>query len=176
MPVAPDQLLQMLVDAGIDARTTSHPALFTVAESKELRGKLQGGHTKNLFLRDKKGNVFLVVAEEDAEIDLKRIHTKIGASGRVSFGKPELLKELLGVEPGSVTAFGLVNDTEQQVSCVFDEALMRHNLLNCHPLTNTMTTTIARDDLLVFLGQQGHQPKIIAVSGTTERETAPVDG
>lgn len=168
MSITPDQLLKMLADAGIDAQTVSHPALFTVAESKELRGKLEGGHTKNLFLRDKKGNVFLVVAEEDAEIDLKRIHTRIGASGRVSFGKPELLLELLGVTPGSVTAFGLVNDSEGRVSCVFDEALMRHDKLNCHPLTNTMTTTIGRDDLVSFLGTHGHQPRVLAVSGLTD--------
>lgn len=173
MPVSPEELLAAIETAGIDARTVSHPPLFTVAESKDLRGQLEGGHTKNLFLRDKKGNVFLVVADEDADIDLKRIHARIGASGRVSFGKPELMMELLGVEPGSVTAFGLVNDTGGRVSCVFDEALMRHDKLNCHPLTNTMTTTIGRDDLIAFLGQYGHQPRVIAVSGSEEAPDDP---
>ncbi|MEM8878280.1 MAG: YbaK/EbsC family protein [Pseudomonadota bacterium] len=172
MPVSTEELLAAIEAAGINAQTVSHPPLFTVAESKDLRGQLEGGHTKNLFLRDKKGNVFLVVADEDADIDLKRIHTRIGASGRVSFGKPELLMELLGVVPGAVTAFGLVNDTEGRVTCVFDEALMRHDKLNCHPLTNTMTTTISRDDLIAFLGRYGHRPRIVVVSG---HDTAPAD-
>src|SRR5690606_14581474 len=105
---------------GIEAKTVSHPPLFTVADSQALRGQIPGGHTKNLFLKDKKDNFFLVTVEEEAEIDLKQIHHVIGASGRVSFGKPEALMEHLGVIPGAVTTFGLINDEKGAVRLVLD--------------------------------------------------------
>ena len=112
MTTAPDQLFAYLDALGIAHTTVSHPPLFTVEQSRALRGKIAGGHTKNLFLRDKKQAVFLVVAEEEAPIDLKGLHRVLGASGRFSFGSPDLLRELLGVTPGSVTAFGAINDNE----------------------------------------------------------------
>jgi Ala-tRNA(Pro) deacylase len=164
MTTTPRQLFDFLAGLGIDVRTVEHPPLYTVVESRALRGEIAGGHTKNLFLKDKKGSYFLVTLEEDAEVDLKRIHEKIGASGRVSFGKPEALMELLGVEPGGVTAFGLVNDREHRVRFVLEEGLMRHDTINAHPLTNTATTSIGRDDLLAFVRATGHDPAILKLS------------
>ena len=149
---------------GIKTSTIEHEAVFTVAESKALKGDIPGGHSKNLFLKDKKDNVFLVVAEHDAAIDLKTIHEKIGAQGRVTFGKPELMLELLGVTPGSVTPFGLINDPDARIKVVLDAPMMEHSILNYHPLENTATTSIAAPDLLAFVRATGHEPHVIAVS------------
>ena len=102
----------------------SHPALFTVEQSQALRGQIPGGHTKNLFLRDKKGAFYLVVAQEDAAIALKDLHRRLGASGRFSFGSAEAMGELLGVVPGSVTPFAAINDTAGQVTVVLDRAML----------------------------------------------------
>jgi Ala-tRNA(Pro) deacylase len=164
MPKTPADLFAFLDTLDIDVRTKSHPPLFTVADSQSLRGEIDGGHTKNLFLKDKKGSYFLVTVHEDAEVDLKQIHHLIGASGRVSFGKPEALMELLGVVPGSVTVFGLINDGAGEVKVVLDSALMQNEIINAHPLTNEATTTIARDDLLKFVAATGHEPMILKVS------------
>lgn len=165
MPASPDDLFAFLDRLGVAHRTVTHPPLFTVEESQTLRGQIPGGHTKNLFLKDKKGLLFLVVALEDAVIDLKALHRRLGASGRFSFGAAELMRETLGVEPGSVTPFGLINDTGQRVSVILDDAMMQHAHLNYHPLVNTMTTTIARAGLLRFIEATGHRPRIEAVSG-----------
>lgn len=164
MPTTPAELFAMLNRLGIAHATVEHPALFTVEQSQTLRGQIPGGHTKNLFLKDKKGALVLVVALEDAAIGLGGLHRRLGASGRFSFGSPELLREVLGVEPGSVTPFAAVNDTAGRVSVVLDTAMMRNTTLNYHPLTNTMTTSIARDDLLKFLRATGHEPRIEPVS------------
>ncbi len=164
MPKTEAELLAFLSDLGIAVSTRRHPPLFTVADSQTLRGEIPGGHTKNLFLKDKKDNVFLVTVEENASVDLKQIHTLIGAAGRVSFGKPELLMELLGVVPGAVTVFGLINDTEGRVRIVLDEALMENAVINGHPLTNAATTSIGRADLLRFIEATGHEPLILKVS------------
>lgn len=170
-PATRDDVLKRLEALGIDSRTVDHPPLFTVEESRALRGKIPGAHTKNLFLKCKKGTLWLVVALEDAGIDLKRLHGKIG-SGRLSFGRAELLMEVLGVPPGSVTPFSLMNDTERRVNVVLDAAMMRHEVLNFHPLVNTATTTIARDDLLAFIRDCGHEPKVLAVSEDAARPGA----
>lgn len=164
MPATPDDLLATLERLGINVTTHEHPPLHTVEESRALRGAIPGAHTKNLFLKDRKGKLFLVVLEEDATVDLKRIHEIIGASGKVSFGSAELLVEVWGVQPGSVTPFGAINDSEGRVTVVLDQALVEHEVLNHHPLVNTRTTTIARDDLIAFLRSTGHEPKILAVS------------
>lgn len=164
MARTPQDLFDYLAQLGIAVTTVDHPPLFTVADSQALRGEIPGGHTKNLFLRDRKNNYFLLTVEEDAEVDLKQIHHVIGASGRVSFGKPEQLMEHLGVTPGAVTAFGILNDTEGQVKIIFDEALMRHDTINAHPLTNTATTSIARDDLLRFVEATGHETLTLKLS------------
>ncbi|MEP3278853.1 MAG: prolyl-tRNA synthetase associated domain-containing protein [Stappiaceae bacterium] len=149
---------------GIETTTVDHQAVFTVAESSELKQAIPGGHTKNLFLKDKKGSLFLVVALCDAEIDLKKIHTRIGAQGRVSFGKADLLMEVLGVTPGSVTPFSLINDTDARVTTVLDAAMMTYDVLNYHPLLNNATTSIKREDLQTFIRDCGHEANIVAVS------------
>ncbi|MEN0087134.1 MAG: prolyl-tRNA synthetase associated domain-containing protein [Pseudomonadota bacterium] len=167
MPIHDKQsLLQALTSDGFAITTHEHKAVFTVAESDELHGQLPGAHSKNLFLKDKKSRYFLVTAAHDTQIDLKRIHKLIGAQGRVSFGKPDALMELLGVEPGSVTPFGVANDAQKQVTMVLDTALMEHDIGNYHPLTNTATTAIAQTDLIAFLKGTGHDPLIIDVSET----------
>jgi Ala-tRNA(Pro) deacylase len=165
MPKTPDDLFAALDALGVKHSTITHPPLFTVEQSRELRGQIPGGHTKNLFLRDKKGALFLVVALEDAVIDLKGLHRLLGASGRFSFGSADLLREVWGVAPGSVTPFGAINDIGNRVTVVLDAAMMEHALLNYHPLVNTMTTALRRDDLVRFLESTGHPPRIERVSG-----------
>lgn len=164
MPASPDDLFAYLDRLGIAHPTVSHPPLFTVEQSQALRGQLAGGHTKNLFLKDKKGDLYLVVAGEDAKIDLKSLHRLLGATGRFSFGSADLMTELLGVTPGSVTAFGVLNDTGLRVQVILDADLMAHDTINCHPLVNTMTTSIARDDLVRFLEATDHVPRIEPVA------------
>jgi Ala-tRNA(Pro) deacylase len=164
MPVTPDELFAALDRLGIPHATVKHPPLFTVEQSRALRGQIPGGHTKNLFLRDKKYQLYLVVTLEDADIDLKGLHRQLGATGRFSFGSSNLLRELLGVEPGAVTPFGAINDTQGRVTVVLDASMMEHETLNFHPLVNTMTTSIARDDLVKFLESTGHLPRIERLS------------
>src|SRR5271167_2510784 len=118
MPASPDDLIAYLAALGVETETVDHPPLFTVEDSRTLRGEIPGGHTKNLFVKDKKGRLFLLVLGEEALIDLKRVHEKIGAQGRVSFGSAELLGEVWGVLPGAVTPFGAINDTERRVTVV----------------------------------------------------------
>src|ERR1700704_5041211 len=144
---SPDALFAALDRLGIAHPAVSHPPLFTVEQSQSLRGTIAGAHTKNLFLRDKKGALFLVTTLEDAVIELKSLHRRLGATGRFSFGSAELMREVLGVEPGAVTPFGVLNDTARRVTMVLDAGLMEHAVINAHPLVNTMTTSVARDDL-----------------------------
>jgi Ala-tRNA(Pro) deacylase len=165
MPATPQALFAYLDELGIAHQTVTHAAAFTVEEARELRGAVAGGHTKNLFLRDKKGAPFLVVASEDAQIELRALHRLLGATGRFSFCSAELMRELLGVEPGSVTPFAVINDTGQRVTVVLDAAMMANAVLNFHPLVNTGTTTISREGLLKFLEATGHLPRIEPVSG-----------
>lgn len=164
MPASPADLFSRLDGLGIEHSTVTHPPLFTVEESKRLRGEIPGAHTKNLFLKCKKGSIWLVVALESTAIDLKRFHQRIG-SGRLSFGKPELMIELLGVTPGSVTPFGLINDTEQTVSVVLEEAMLACEPLNFHPLENTATTAISSEGLLAFIESCGHVPQVMDLQG-----------
>ncbi|MBM3530356.1 MAG: prolyl-tRNA synthetase associated domain-containing protein [Alphaproteobacteria bacterium] len=170
MPASPEDLFAYLDRLGIAHSTVSHPPLFTVEQSLGLRGAIPGGHTKNLFLKDKKGALFLVTALEDAVIELKSLHRALDASGRFSFGSADQLREVLGVEPGSVTPFAAINDAERRVAVVLDAALMEHGTINAHPLVNTMTTSIARDGLVRFLEATGHPPRIVAVA------SAPAEG
>ena len=163
MPASPDELFAYLDTLDIPHKTVTHPAVFRVDESRELRGAIPGAHTKNLFLRDKKGAAYL----EDAAIELKSLHRLLGATGRFSFGSAELMSDLIGVEPGSVTPFAAINDRDLRVTVVLDAAMMAHPVLNFHPLTNTGTTTIAREGLVRFLEATGHRPRIEAVSGGT---------
>lgn len=153
-------LFAKLAELGIATETLEHSAVFTVAESAHLDRALPGGHTKNLFLKDDKGALWLVVAETTTRVDLKGLSKKIG-SGRLSFGKPELLAEALGVQPGSVTAFAAMNDIAGRVRVIVDRNLSAHATVNCHPLRNTATTNIAFTDLLRFLEATGHEAKVV---------------
>lgn len=163
-PLDPAGLFEYLDELGVKHTTITHPPLFTVAESQAYRLESNGAHTKNLFVKDKKGKIFLLTVGDNAVVDLKQVHHLIGASGRVSFCKAELLMELLGVIPGSVTVLGAVNDRDIQVQVVLDAALMQNDIINAHPLTNEATTSISREDLLVFLRATGHEPLIVKLS------------
>ena len=163
MPATPAELFTFFEELGIVTRTFEHEPVFTVDEAKKVHDKIPGGHCKNLFCKDEKGVLWLIVALEDSTIDLKAAPAKIG-SRRLSFGKPELLMEVLGIAPGSVTPFSLVNDTQARVNVILDEAMMKRNQLNFHPLKNDATTTIAAADLLTFIKACGHNPRIVEVS------------
>jgi len=157
-----EHLFETFGKLGIETRSFDHPPLFTVEESRALRGRIPGLHSKNLFLRDRARRYFLVVAEEEARIDLKTLHLRIGAQGKVSFGSAEALLELLGVTPGSVTPFGAINDGDGRVAVVLDERLAQAPAVNFHPLVNTRTTTLSGHDLLRFLSACGHAPLVLA--------------
>ena len=161
MPATRQDLFARLDALGIASTTVEHEAVFTVAESSKLERELPGGHTKNLFLKDKKDRLYLVVALGKAHIDLKGLHKTLG-SDRLSFGKPELLLDVLGVPAGAVTPFALINDTARRVTVILDADMMRHERLN--PLENTATTNIAREDLIRFIRSCGHEPRIMAVA------------
>ncbi len=158
------ELFAFLDTLGIATTTVDHRPVFTVEEGEDIKKAIPGGHTKNLFVKDKKSRYFVIVAEGHAVIDLKRAHEKIGASGRLSFGSAEKMVEWWGVEPGSVTLFGAINDTHRNVTVVIDEALLRYDVINAHPLKNDATTAIARADMLAFLRATGHEPLIVALS------------
>ena len=165
MPATREQLFDRLTSLGIETTTIEHAAVFTVAESDALHQQIPGGHTKNLFLKDAKDRLWLIVAESHTPVDLKALHKQLGAA-RFSFGKPELLRDVLGVTPGSVTALALINDTSARVSVVVDAALMGYDTINCHPLENTATTSVPRDGLLAFMRATGHEPRIVAIGET----------
>jgi Ala-tRNA(Pro) deacylase len=158
--LSPQQLFARLEQLGIAERTVEHPPVFTVEEAKALRGNLPGHHIKNLFLRNKKEEMWLVVALEDRAIDLKRLGEVLGA-GRLSFGSALRLKRHLGVEPGSVTPLALINDESRSVRLVLDRGLVdgHGEPVNVHPLVNTMTTAMASADLLRFFEATGHAPR-----------------
>lgn len=157
-----DDLFAFLDELGIKTSTLEHEPMFTVEDSQKLRGELTGAHTKNLFLKDKKGRLYLVTCAESRKINIKALEKALGAA-RCSFGKPELLEETLGVLPGSVTAFGLINDREepQKITFALDKALAEADIVNCHPLHNAATTAISSADLLRFVAACGHEAQII---------------
>jgi Ala-tRNA(Pro) deacylase len=160
-PATPRELFAFLDKLGLGTETAEHAPVFTVAESRSIKARIPGGHSKNLFLKDRKGGIFLVVARDETRIDLKRLHEAIGAAGRLSFGSADLLRETLGVEPGSVTPFAVINDRAGRVSVILDAELMAFERVNFHPLVNSMTTTIARDDLRAFLAATGHEGRVL---------------
>ncbi len=159
-PVTKEQLFAKLDGLGIAHKTVDHAPAHTVEEARRHRGDLPGGHCKNLFLKDKKGRLFLVVALEDRAIDVQKLAKQIGAA-RLSFGKPELLRQVLGVEPGSVTPFALLNDRDQRVQVVLDKEMLDHEILNYHPLKNDGTTALTAADLQHFIRACGHRPVIV---------------
>lgn len=149
-------LLAELDRLGIANATITHPPVFTVEEAKQLRGKIVGGHTKNLFLKDKSDRLFLAVTLEDVPVDLTALARLVGARGRLSFASADLLREHLGVEPGSVTPFALFNNRALTVTPVLDETMLAVTPLNFHPLENTATTAISNADMLKFVAACGH--------------------
>jgi Ala-tRNA(Pro) deacylase len=155
-----EALLAFLDRIGVTATTHDHAAVFTVDEGHEIKAAMPGGHTKNLFLKDKKGRLWLISARQDTVVDLKRLHKVIG-SDRLSFGSAELMETVLGVTPGSVTAFALLNDRDRQVTFVLDKALVDCAIVNFHPMTNTATTAVSTPDFLKFLDAIGVKPMVV---------------
>jgi Ala-tRNA(Pro) deacylase len=161
-----DAALFARLDAlGIAHETVEHEALYTVEQSRELRGDLAGAHIKNLFLRDKKRRMWLVTVLESRDMDLKALRHRIGARGNLSFGNAELLMEHLGVIPGAVTPFAVINDRGGNVTMVLDKALLAIDPVNAHPLRNDRTTAIAARDLAGFLAAENHAPLILDFDG-----------
>ena len=159
MKTRPD-LIAFFDAHGIAHDTTDHPAVFRVGEGEGIKDDIPGAHTKNLFLKDAKGRLWLISAQDDTVIDLKRLHTVIG-SARLSFGPAELMEATLGVTPGSVTAFGLINDAERRLTFVLDRRLAQAERVNFHPLTNTATTGVSREGFAAFLAALGVTPIIV---------------
>jgi Ala-tRNA(Pro) deacylase len=162
MPLTRAELFARLEALGIAHTTRDHAPVMTVEESRFLHETIEGVHTKNLFLRDEKGALFLVTAPHERRIDLKTLHKRIN-SRRLSFGSAALLRVHLGVEPGSVTPLAAINDTDGKVRVVLDQWLTEQNLVNCHPLENTATTSLNSRDLVRFLEAVGHTPLILAL-------------
>lgn len=156
MPASPDDLFAYLDRHGLEYETRWHEATFTVEDGRDLKASMPGGHTKNLFMKDKDGVIVLISAHAESELKLNQLHKLIGTR-RLSFASAELMHELLGVVPGSVTAFALMNDTGGKVRFIVDKALMAHDLLNFHPLVNTATTAISREDFRTFVAATGHE-------------------
>lgn len=156
-------LFALFRDLAIETTTVAHEPTFTVAQSQAIDKALPGGHTKNLFLKCKKGGLYLITALNDTVIELKSLHRTLG-SGRLSFAKAELLEEVLGVQAGSVTPFALINDTEHRVQLVLDARMEEFEYLNFHPLDNRATTNIARSDLMRFIKACGHEPRVLKLA------------
>lgn len=167
MPATAEELCAYLTQRGIVFTLHRHAPLHTVAESQALRGAIAGLHTKNLFLRDRADALFLLSAAEDAAIDLKTLHEKLGAKGRFSFARADQLEAFWGVKPGAVTPFGALNDTEGRVSVALDESLLDAEIVNFHPLTNDMTLGLSPADLIRFLEATSHPPQRVRLSFET---------
>lgn len=171
-PATRGDLLAFFDSLGLSVTTHEHEAVFTVEESEGVKTHMPGGHTKNLFLKDKKGALILISALSETQIALKHLHQALGC-GRLSFASAPLLYERLGVTPGSVTAFALINDRQAQVRFILDTALMAHDLVNFHPLENTATTAISPDDFLAFAKACGHEPEIFDFAAHNEGGSPP---
>ena len=170
LPARPTDLHAFLADLGLDAVTHSHAPVFTVEEAQESKGDLPGAHTKNLFLRDKKGSMWLVVALAEREVDLLSLGRKLGTSGRLSFGSADRMARFLGLTPGAVSPFGLINDHSGAVRVALDLGLRDQEIWNAHPLTNDQTTALPTGDMLRFLAAVNHEPVWVDLSGSDEGE------
>jgi Ala-tRNA(Pro) deacylase len=160
MPATPEQLFAFFDELGIAHSTVEHPALFTVEDGRAWWHKIPGLHCKNLFLKDKKDKIWLVVMPGDKRADIGRLEKRIGAA-RLSFGKPELLLEVMGLTPGSVTPFGLINDSQKRITIVLDRDVANSAMVNFHPLRNTASTSIRAEDLVKFIKKLGYDPLIV---------------
>ncbi len=162
-PLTPNELFSRLDALGIVHRTVTHAPVFTVAEAAAVRGDMPGGHCKCLFLKDKKSGFWLAVMLEERRVALGKLAARLAAP-RFSFGSADELYALLGVHPGSVTPFALVNDAAHRVTPVLDRAMLDHDPLHYHPLANDRTTAIAPADLLRFIAACGQRPRIVDLS------------
>jgi Ala-tRNA(Pro) deacylase len=160
MPKTAQDLYALFEANGIAWRTTEHPAVFRVEEGHEIKSAMPGGHTKNLFLKDAKDQLWLVCALGETQVDLKSLPKVIG-SARLSFGSAALMEEVLGVTPGSVTIFALINDVDRRIRLVLDAALLDHEIVNFHPLANTATTAVSNSDLTRFVDALGYEPTVV---------------
>ena len=167
MPTSRTELFSKLDDLDIAHKTYEHTPVFTVEESAAIKAKMPGGHSKNLFLKDKSGAFFLICAQSDTPIKINRLHPVLKCK-RLSFGKPEALMDKLGVTPGSVTLFSIINDVEGEVSLIIDQRLTEHEIVNFHPLLNDATTAITRQDMIKFAKATGHEPIIMDFSAMSE--------
>jgi len=170
--MTPEELFARFDALGIAHRTYSHPPVFTVAEATALRGSLPGAHCKSLFFNDKKRGFWLAVMLEERRVDLKKLAARLTAP-RFSFGGADDLHRLLGVRPGSVTPFALLNDVQHIVTPVLDAAMLQHDPLNYHPLVNDRTTAISAADLLRLIAVSGHVPRIIDLAGLEHERDVP---
>jgi len=159
-PISQDDLYEFFKAQNIGYKTVEHEPVFTVEESSKIKADMVGGHTKNLFLKDKTGRMFLICAQSDTLIKVNKLHSILGCK-RLSFGKPDRLLQYLGVTPGSVTLFAILNDVSQAVTLIIDKRLTRHDIVNFHPLKNEATTAISTQDMLKFTKATGHDPQII---------------
>ena len=160
LPTPPDRLMVKLASLDISFTTHTHPPLRTVEDAKALRGDLHGAHIKNLYLRDRKKRNFLIVVGEDRVIDLKALPGLIG-SDRLSFGSADRLFETLGVRPGAVSPFALINDLDHKVLLILDADLADHPCLFAHPLVNDITLGVSGTNLMQFFGYTGHEPQLL---------------
>jgi Ala-tRNA(Pro) deacylase len=160
MVATKSDLFNRLRELDICVTTFEHRPVFTVEQSRSIRGDIDDGHCKNLFLKDKSKKLWLLVTLEDAMVDLKKLRHLIG-SRHLSFCRETILEEVLGVKAGAVTPFALINDHEKRVNVVLDSNILEHELLNFHPLENTSTTTIRSSDLVQFINGCGHSPQIL---------------
>ena len=163
LPTTPEQLLTCFDEIGVSYELHHHEAVYTVAESQKLDRDIQGAHCRNLFLRDKKKKNFLIVLQNETEVDMKKLPPVIG-SDRLSFGSADRLWQYLGVRPGSVCPFTIINDTEKQVKILLDKSMMAADIVNYHPLLNTMTVSLSPTNLLKFIEHCGHEPHIVDLS------------
>ena len=164
-----EHMLAHLDELGIEQHTVLHPPVFTVEQAQEHTSHLAGGHCKNLFLKDKKGRLWLVTCLDEQRVDINRLAKLLGAA-RLSFANALLLDEVLGVAPGSVTPLAIVNDSASRVTAVLDTKLLAHAQVNCHPLENDATTTLASADLLRFIRATGHEPVLLDLDLTLAPE------
>ncbi|MEP3889151.1 MAG: prolyl-tRNA synthetase associated domain-containing protein [Hellea sp.] len=169
MPISRQDLFDYLDNLAIAHKTYDHAPIFTVEEGADIKANMPGGHTKNLFLKDKAGKFFLICALGDTNIRINKLHPLLGCK-RLSFGKAEPLLDLLGMTQGSVTLFSILNDTEHQVTLILDKALLNHDIVNFHPLLNDATTAISSEDMIKFAKATGHDPIMLDFADLSEKD------
>ncbi|MEM9470268.1 MAG: prolyl-tRNA synthetase associated domain-containing protein [Pseudomonadota bacterium] len=171
LPTSPQQLLERFESLEINYELYHHEAVFTVAESEKIDANIPGTHCRNLYFRDKKKNNYLLVLQNATDVDIKKLPEILGA-GRLSFGSADRLWEFLGVRPGSVCPFAIVNDIDQAVKIFLDQSMMETDMVNYHPLLNTMTVSLSPADLIKFIESTGHEVHIVDLSSAKPEEQA----